>query len=138
MPILKRAGLRKLVIVVWAMTAVLWTMLEGDMRGAVLLGSFTTLLALALLYERRAARWLVDDAATVFIWGIMGALLGFGSVVITLLWMAVKTGLHAHGPEFSTAEITWLMQQAPLWTTAGLLGGAGVGLVRVAFSRRSG
>jgi hypothetical protein len=43
--------------------------------------------------------------------------------------MAVKTGLHAHGPEFTPAEINWVLQQTPIWTAAGLLAGLGLGQI---------
>ena len=65
-------------------------------------------------------------------WGItavLGLLLGLGSGLLTLLFMAVKTGLHAHGPEFTPPEVTWLLQQILLWTAVGLLAGLGLGLL---------
>jgi hypothetical protein len=63
-------------------------------------------------------------------WGataVTGLLFGLGSSLLTLVLMAVKTGLHAHGPEFTPNEINWILQQVPLWSAAGLLAGLGLG-----------
>jgi hypothetical protein len=43
--------------------------------------------------------------------------------------MALKTGLHAHGHEFTRAEIAWVLGRTPLWALAGLFAGLGVGLL---------
>ena len=51
-----------------------------------------------------------------------------------LLLMAVKTGLHAHGPEYSAAQLAAVVGQWPLWIGAGALAGAGVGLLVVALA----
>jgi hypothetical protein len=69
--------------------------------------------------------WLTAAAAA-------GLALGAGSVLLTLFLMALKTGLHAHGPEFTTAQIAWVWNQLPLWSLAGLLAGGGLGLLLAA------
>ena len=70
------------------------------------------------------------DSSCQFQWAAQeGAGLGFG--LLTLLIMAVKTGLHGHGPEFSPAEISWVIDQIPLWSLVGLLAGLGVGIVAI-------
>jgi hypothetical protein len=46
-----------------------------------------------------------------------------------LIFMSLKTGLHAHGPEFTAAQITWVLRQIPLWSLAGLSAGIGFGLL---------
>ena len=58
-----------------------------------------------------------------------GLLFGAGSVLVSLLLIAIKTGLHAHGPEFTIAEIQWVWQQLLLWSVVGMLAGLGVGLI---------
>jgi hypothetical protein len=65
---------------------------------------------------------------------VTGLAIGFFSAILTLVFMAVKTGLHAHGPEFRPQEISWLIQQIPFWTTGGFLAGLGVGLIRTGTS----
>jgi hypothetical protein len=109
--------------------AFVWIALEGAMSNAVGMGAGTTAVLLAYLAqyflggrEFSARQW----------WGItavLGLLFGVGSGLLTLLFMAVKTGLHAHGPEFTPQEINWVMQQIPLWSVVGLLAGLGLGLL---------
>jgi hypothetical protein len=65
----------------------------------------------------------------VLVTAVSGLALGAGSGLLSLLFMAVKTGLHAHGPEFSQAEIAWVWNGMLLWTTVGLLVGLGLGLI---------
>jgi hypothetical protein len=50
--------------------------------------------------------------------------------------MAVKTGLHAHGPEFSPSQIAWVMGQVPWWTSAGLLAGVGLAMIVTVISQK--
>ena len=107
----------------------LWqTILLAILSGVVILGHLTN----KVLSGRRMSfvMWLLLSAA-------LGALLGLGSALLTLLFMAVKTGLHAHGPEFSALEINWVVQQSPLWIAAGLLGGLGLGLLLRALSTKT-
>ena len=60
---------------------------------------------------------------------VVGTLSGVMAVGLTLIFMALKTGLHAHGPEFTPREINWLIQQLPLWSIIGLLLGIGTSLI---------
>ena len=137
MQMLKPAWLLKAMTVLWAAFAFFWMMQEGDLRRVVFLGVWTALLGVGYGYGRVITHFQLEGWVTVFTATIGGALFGLGSVLLTLLLMAVKTGLHAHGPEFSPDEIAWLMQQAPLWTLAGAIGGAGLGLLRLAVSKRA-
>jgi len=124
----KIPGLRG-ITAVYALFAFVWIALEGAMTNAVGMGVGITAVLLAYLAqyflggrEFPARRW----------WGITavgGLLFGLGSGLLTLLFMAVKTGLHAHGPEFTPQEITWVINQIPLWSVVGLLAGLGLGLL---------
>ena len=68
---------------------------------------------------------------------VFGLVLGAGSGLATLIFMAVKTGLHTHGPEFSQAEIEWVLGNLTLWTAVGLLVGLGLGLIWAGLERRN-
>jgi hypothetical protein len=123
-------GLR-LLTAVWGLGFVLWIAPEGDLAQVVALGVGGTAVLLGHLVQRvwggrRVARgmWLGGTA-------VLGLLFGAGSGLLALVFMAVKTGLHAHGPEFSPAEIAWVWQQIPLWAGAGLLAGLGGGMLIV-------
>lgn len=97
--------------------------------GVILMGVGTTAVSLTYL----AQHFLGSHTFSVKQWwgitAVIGLLFGFSSSVFTLFFIAVKTGLHAHGPESTLPAITWLLQQIPLWTTVGLLAGLGLGML---------
>ncbi len=124
----KLPGLKWLTIV-WMVYGVVWIAPEGVLWQVVLLGVVTTAVLLAYVVQKVAGGrlvpwgwWLVGTAVT-------GALFGLLTGLLTLFFMALKTGLHAHGPEFTPSEIDWVLAQIPLWTAVGLLSGAGLGMV---------
>ena len=61
----------------------------------------------------------------VALWAAGGLAYGVGLVLLTLLLMAIKTGLHAHGPEYAGREIVWVWNQLPCLGRRGGAGGAG-------------
>ena len=114
--------------------AAVWISLEGALSQVVVMGAAVTAVAAGHLLQKYlggrrlpVGRWLAVTAA-------VGLSIGLGSGVLTLVFMAVKTGLHAHGPEFTPAEIAWVLHQIPLWTLAGLLAGLGLGFLSAAAS----
>jgi hypothetical protein len=116
-------------IVFWAVSAIVWSVLEGDPGRVLVFGLLTTIVGLAYLFQRAMGGRRLPVWSGVLVMGLWGAALGAGTVLVTLFLMAVKTGLHAHGPEFSTADIGALWGQAALWTAVGLLIGLGLGLL---------
>lgn len=126
---------RKLFMILLAIYAAVWIALEGNLVQVTILGCAVTVAAIGALYERWIAARSLSLAAWLALCAALGTLAGFSSAISTLLFMAVKTGLHAHGPEFTQAEIAWVLAQAPWWTSAGLLAGVGLGLL-VAVSKR--
>lgn len=125
----------KWLVLIWALVMVVWMILEGSLALTVFLGLFTSLLILiASIRKWFAERW-PNWKYSVLVWGVLGLLLGIGTVLMTLTLMAVKTGIHAHGPEYSTGEITWVIDQILLWAVSGLIAGGGVGLLVKAVSR---
>lgn len=106
-----------------------WIALEGVVWQTVLCAGLATAVALLqLLQKYRAGRqwgllgWLLLTA-------VAGLLAGGLLPWLTLFFMALKTGLHAHGPEFSPAEMEWVIAQARLWTAVGFFMGLGSGLI---------
>jgi len=116
--------------------AAVWISLEGALSQVVVMGAGVAAVAAGHLLQKYlggrrlpVSRWLVVMAAT-------GLSTGLSSSVLTLIFMAVKTGLHAHGPEFTPAEIAWVLNQIPLWTIAGLLAGLGLGSLSASVSSK--
>lgn len=114
---------------VYALFVFIWIALEGSFVGVIVMGLSTTAVSLAYLAQRLLGGREFSVKQWLGITAVWGFLFGLGSGVLTLLFMVVKTGLHAHGPEFTPPEVTWLIQQIPLWTTVGLLTGLGLGMV---------
>jgi hypothetical protein len=113
----------------WIVCALVWVTLEGDLRWTLLFGVFTTILVLGATVRKILSGRTVSLAVWLLVTAVLGVLLGLGSVLFILFLMAIKTGLHAHGPEFSVVEVSWVMQQIPLWTAVGMAGGLGIGLL---------
>ena len=124
------------ITILWVISALVWLSFEGELSGTVILGIFSSALFLAqggqkLLAGRRFSPgiWLLLAAVIGLFWGIL-------AVLFSLLLMVVKTGVHAHGPEFTTNEITWIGEQLPIWAFAGLLAGLGLGLITLTLTSR--
>lgn len=129
-------GLKWLTILV-SIYAVIWISLEGDLRQVLLLSAGLVLLLAGTLIGRflagrtyRLLPWLIICAGG-------GAILGLFFGISTLVSMAIKTGLHGHGPEFTLDEISWVISQIPFWSVLGLLIGAGLGALAAGFSSQS-
>ena len=119
-----------------ALLAFVWMGLEGNLRWDLLLALALVLLALGHLATRylggrtmTAGRFAALAAAA----GIAG---GFGVVLLMLFLMILKTGIHAHGPEYTAQEITWVWAQLPIWGGAGGLVGLGLALLVIAAGRK--
>lgn len=112
-----------------------WLALEGNVRQDILLGA----LILIVLVWYLAIRYLGGRALSLSRWlaiaGVCGMLCGGALVLLMLFLMALKTGLHGHGPEYSAAEVAWVWAQLPLWIVTGLVGGLGLGLVLAGLRR---
>ena len=109
--------------------AAVWISLEGSLQGVILMAVSVAALTLAHGARRVLGGRSLRRPAWLGAFGLGGLALGIGAAGLTLLFMAVKTGLHGHGPEFSPTEINWVISQAPLWAAAGLTGGLGLGLL---------
>jgi hypothetical protein len=70
----------------------------------------------------------------VLIWGLAG----FFVVPITILLMAIKTGIHGHGtPDFSVEQMQAVLSRIPYFMFGGVLVGAGIGLLRTVNRERA-
>ncbi len=109
--------------------AVTWISLEGRLPQIVLMGVGVTAVSMLHLMQNKLGGREIKVGSWVGLTAVFGTLAGLISVGITLIFMAVKTGLHGHGPEFTLAEIEWIIQQLPLWGTIGLLCGSAIGFI---------
>jgi hypothetical protein len=124
----KLPGLRTAVILL-AVYVVIWIPLEGNLWRALLMGAWSCAVFLAYLAQERLGGRRLAFRHWLAVWAGLGLLLGLGSGILTLVAMVMKTGLHDHGPEFSRAEISWVIRQTPVWAAVGFLGGLGIGIL---------
>ena len=124
----KFPGLKLLKIVMGVLAAV-WMVLESGLWLTIGLGVGGTAVILLHLLQKKRAQTMLSRPKWIALSSSLGLLLGLASPLVILLLMVLKTGLHAHGPEFSPAQINWVIRQIPLWTISGLLAGAGLGLL---------
>lgn len=124
----KIPGYRYLLILFGLFGAV-WIALEGNLWRVVGLGMFVAGLILLAVVQRRWPGRVLSLRGWLLLCAAGGLWLGLGSILMTLLFMALKSGLHNHGWEFTLEETQWVIQQFPLWGISGLLLGLGVGLV---------
>jgi hypothetical protein len=127
----------KLLLIVWGMYTAVWISLEGALWRVVLMGVTTAILAVGHLVQRMVGGKMVGRGVGLLVAAVSGLALGGGSGLLSLIFMAVKTGLHAHGPEFSQGEVAWVLKQLPLWSAVGLLVGLGFGLIWVGMEKRN-
>ena len=121
-------GLKALTILL-ALYAVVWISWEGSLGRDIVMGVGTTAVFFLHILQKKFSTRTLSLKQWLLLTAFFGLLAGLISGPLTLTAMIFKTGLHAHGPEFTLAEFQWVMQQIPLWTAVGLLIGLGLGML---------
>lgn len=134
MQVFERIRLLRPLTILWVIYGLVWIVLEGALWSVTLMAVLTTAVSILTILQKQLGGKSFSRGKVVGITAVSGLAFGLVSALLTLFFMAVKTGLHAHGPEFSQAEIEWVINQIPLWTIAGLLLGLGIGLITVGSS----
>lgn len=122
----------KLAIAAVGLYAIVWPALEGSVTRDLLLAAFLLALGMTYLAVRFLGGRVLSSSRLVALSTFAGLFYGFGLALLLLFLMALKTGLHAHGPEYSPAEVAWVWRQLPLWGGAGALAGLGLGFLATA------
>lgn len=130
----KIRGLKWLTIIV-GLYAVVWLSLEGAPGQVIALAVGLAMLAAGYLTQRLLGGRELTVSQWLLFAGSLGAATGLACALLTLFLMAIKTGLHGHGPEFTTSQIEWVVGQIPLWTVTGTIAGLGVGLLVLAMKK---
>ena len=108
---------------------IIWIASEGQLYRAIFMAVFVTALTTASLIQRYLSGRIFTVRRWIFILAALGMFIGVSVGLLTLVFMAVKTGLHGHGPEFTQDQASWVLRQVPLWGAVGLVGGLGLGMV---------
>ena len=81
---------------------------------AMLISSLIAFYAASNISPEKRQRW--------YFYPAIGALAGLVMTPISLLLMAFKSGLHGHGsPEFTSGQVTAVLNSWLIWVTAGTL-----------------
>lgn len=109
--------------------AVVWISLEGSLARDLVLGVGITAVSLLHLLQKKWSHKTFSRPQYLQITTLLGLVGGLGSGPLTIAAMIFKTGLHAHGPEFTLAQLQWVSHQIPLWAIAGSLIGLSLGVL---------
>lgn len=126
---------RRLLAILLIGYAAIWIVIEGNPTSVWLLAILVMLYLSASLLQRFVAGRVLSLVAWLMLCAGAGLVFGLGSAVLTLFLMALKSGIHAHGPEFTPEQIGLVISRAPSWTIGGLLVGLGVGLLVAGLGR---
>lgn len=121
--------------VLLAIYAAIWISLEGHLWQVVALAVGVTIIALGHSVQRYLGGRRLSLRGWLALAAALGLAAGVGSGALTLFFMALKTGLHAHGPEFAPAEINWVTSRMAGWAAGGLFAGLGLGLLLTGLGR---
>jgi len=125
----------KLLTIVWGMYTAVWITLEGAVWSVVGMGLSTALVVAGYGWQHWLGGRMLSPGAWLGGTAVTGFSVSAGGSLLSLVFMALKTGLHAHGPEFTAVEISWVWEQLPLWAIIGLLVGLGLGMIGAALAR---
>lgn len=112
--------------------SLLWMALEGELGRDLALATAVALLAAGFAITRFLGGQTVSKRQFVILTAVVGLAVGVALPLLTIFLMALKTGIHAHGPEYTPGEIAWVLRQLPLWAGVGGLSGLGIGLLAAA------
>jgi len=125
----------RLLVLLWGAYAAVWLALEGAPGRELLPAAWTVRLAALAGTARAVGERRLSAGQVVALTGVVGLVAGAAVVPATLVAMALKTGLHAHGPEYTAAQLAAMWAQWSLWLVAGGVAGVGLGLLLVGLRR---
>ncbi len=128
----QRLLLLRWLTIAWSIYGLIWISLEGELRQVLVMGVGAAIMGAGHSLARLGRKRPLPLITFIILSSLLGLLSGLLVSPLTVLFMALKTGLHTHGPEFTPQEVAWALQQAPLWGLFGLLAGLGIGLLLAA------
>ena len=127
MEVLAKVSPLRVGLILLAVCGLAWISLEGDPRWSSIMALITLLVGIGFLAKKLVRRRSINGTGWIVLLAGCGLVIGLLFGPITLFYMALKTGLHGHGAEFTRAEMLWFIDRILLWAVSGLLAGAGLG-----------
>ena len=134
----RRIPLHNIGLIVLGLFGLAWISLEGAPRWSAIMAFTTLLVGIGILAKKFFSDRRVNKYGWIVLFAGCGLAVGLLFAPATLLFMAIKTGLHGHGTEFTRTEIEWFLDRVTLWTAAGLMAGVGLGLLTMGLKPREG
>ena len=125
----------KVGLILLAACGLAWISLEGDPRWSSIMALITLLVGIGYLVKKLVRGRTINGIGWIVLLAGCGLVIGLLFGPTTLFYMALKTGLHGHGAEFTRAEMLWFIDRIILWAVSGLLAGAGLGFLISAFKQ---
>lgn len=128
-----RSRLRGAAVLLGVAVLVWLTLEDRGARSAERLALLFAALTCALIAVRLSLAWgLWSAPPRLLALPLLSAAAGLAVVPLALVFMALKTGLHAHPtPDYTPEQIVWVVSRAPAWALAGLLAGCSLVLLRL-------
>lgn len=115
-----------------------WMPFEGILTLVMPVGILLTVIWVAVgvnYYGDSARQFFSEIIGEIVVWSAAGGAAGLLAPLTIVGLMILKTGIHAHGPEFTPLETRWVLNQFFKWMGIGLLIGLGIGLIKSSFKR---
>jgi hypothetical protein len=119
----------KWLTILTAIYGIVWMSLEGDLRRVIVMGTAVSLSLVGYGLGRFLGGRSFHVGSWLTVTAVGGLVAGISSGLLTIFFMALKTGIHGHGPEFRPSEIERVVGMIPLWGVVGLLAGLGIGVL---------
>jgi hypothetical protein len=127
----------KVGLILLAVCGLAWISLEGDPRWSSIMALITLLVGIGFLAKKLVRGRTVNGIRWIVLLAGCGLVIGLLFGPVTLFYMALKTGLHGHGAEFTRDEMLWFIDGILLWAISGLLAGAGLGFLTSTFRQEA-
>lgn len=118
-------------LIVYLVYFLVWTQFEGNITAVSILGGGAAFLIGWTVWRRMRSTSLARTRlrATIIL-ALVGMICGVLTPLLILVGMALKMGLHNHGPEYSLAAVAGVVNAFMLTMAAGTLFGAGMGALQ--------
>jgi tetrahydromethanopterin S-methyltransferase subunit F len=126
----------KIATIVVALLGAIWLTLEGDILWSLLMALMVLAVSVGYLVQRFLGGRKFSLPQGLAIAAAIGLAAGLIFAPLVMVFMAIKTGLHGHGPEFTQEEIMWAFDRILLWAVIGLMTALGLALLYIGFGQQ--